>query len=257
MRKLLLVLLFLLTASPLSAQQPAVSQTMRFKALALACLHREYPNKIGHVLTSDADVAPPRELTPIFYGCFDWHSAVHGHWLLVRLLRLYPAEDDKEQVEALLDVSFQPDAVTAEIAYMAREERADFERPYGAAWLLQLMAELREWDDPRALRWRRTLAPLEAAYVARISDWLSKLAYPIRIGEHCTVGQYANIFPGVTMGDNCHVGAMSLVPKGMKLDANAVYGGVPVRKIRDLSPGKAPPSDETSATTGVPADGES
>ncbi len=142
MRTLLIVLLSLLTASSLLAQPVAPSQAMRFKALALACLHREYPNKISHVLTSDADVAPPRELTPVFYGCFDWHSAVHGHWLLVRLLRLYPDESDTAQVEAALETSFQPQAVAAEVAYMAREERADFERPYGAAWLQAFLPDI-------------------------------------------------------------------------------------------------------------------
>jgi hypothetical protein len=156
----------------------------RFARLALDCVHQEYPNKIAHVMASDADVAPPRELTPVFYGCFDWHSAVHGHWLLVRLLRLHPEASFAAEARKALSQSFQADKVVAEVAYLAAEGRASFERPYGAAWLLQLMAELREWDNPLANEWQSTLAPLEAAYVAQISDWLSKLAYPIRIGEH-------------------------------------------------------------------------
>jgi len=184
MRALLPALLFLLITPPVLAQPEPPTQPMRFKALALTCLHQEYPNKIGHVMSSDDDLAPPRLLTPVFYGCFDWHSAVHGHWLLVRLLRLYPEEADAPDVEAALDGSFQPWAVAAEVAYMARKDRRGFERPYGGAWLLQLMAELREWDDPRAARWRDILEPLEAAYLAEIKDWLGKLAYPIRIGEH-------------------------------------------------------------------------
>ena len=182
--RLLITVLLLLTSSPLLAQQPAQTLAMRFKALALTCLHQEYPNKIDGVMASDADLAPPRELTPVFYGCFDWHSAVHGHWLLVRLLRLYPNDDDAALVEAALEASFQPAAVAAEVAFISRDDRKSFERPYGAAWLLQLMAELREWDDPRARRWRETLAPLEAIYLDRTSSWLGKLAYPIRIGEH-------------------------------------------------------------------------
>jgi len=184
MRALMSAFLFLLIAPSLPAQPASPSQSMRFKALALSCLHQEYPNKIGHVMSSDDDLAPPRLLTPVFYGCFDWHSAVHGHWLLVRLLRQYPDEADAADVEAALDASFQTWAVAAEVAYMARKDRRGFERPYGAAWLLQLMAELREWDDPRAARWRDVLAPLEAAYLAETKDWLGKLAYPIRIGEH-------------------------------------------------------------------------
>jgi len=156
----------------------------RFAALALACVHQEYPNKIAHVMSGDEDLAPPRELTPVFYGCFDWHSAVHGHWLLVRLLRLFPEAEFAAAAESALSESFQADKVTVEVAYMSHEQRASFERPYGVAWLLQLMTELREWDDPRARRWQAALQPLEAAYVAKMKDWLGKLSYPIRIGEH-------------------------------------------------------------------------
>ncbi len=156
----------------------------RFANLALACVHQEYPNKIAHVMSGDNDVAPPRQLTPVFYGCFDWHSAVHGHWLLVRLLRMYPDAAFAAAAQTALDESFQADKVAAEVTYMSHDQRDSFERPYGVAWLLQLMAELREWDDPRARVWQETLAPLESAYVAKMKDWLEKLAYPIRIGEH-------------------------------------------------------------------------
>jgi len=156
----------------------------RFAELALACVHREYPNKIAHVLDSDADVAPPRELTPVFWGCYDWHSSVHGHWLLVRLARLYPDAGFAAQARAALDESFRPAAVEAEVAYLRGPGRASFERPYGLAWLLQLAGELREWDDPDAQRWSRALEPLEREAAARFGDWLPKLAYPIRTGEH-------------------------------------------------------------------------
>ncbi|MEJ8566031.1 amidase [Wenzhouxiangellaceae bacterium CH-27] len=156
----------------------------RFAKLALACVHQEYPNKIAHVLESDADAGPPRRLTPVFYGCYDWHSAVHGHWLLVRLLRLAPGEVDAVAIEAALDRSFQADLVAAEVDYLSREARQSFERPYGAAWLLQLTHELREWDDPRARRWLAALEPLERLFAERMRSWLERLAYPIRIGEH-------------------------------------------------------------------------
>jgi len=156
----------------------------RFAGLALACIHQEYPNKIAHVMSGDEDVAPPRELTPVFYGCFDWHSSVHGHWLLVRLLRLYPEARFRAAAVAALDQSFQAGNVATELVYAGHEQRDSFERPYGIAWLLQLMAELREWDDPLARQWQAALEPLEAAYVAKATDWLGKLAYPIRIGEH-------------------------------------------------------------------------
>jgi len=168
--------------------QPAQAQdgqvVSRFAVLALDCVHQEYPNKIAHVMSSDQDVAPPRELTPVFYGCFDWHSSVHGHWLLTRLLRLYPQAEFAAAAEAALDRSFVAEKIAVEVQYVSHEQRASFERPYGVAWLLQLTAELREWDDPRARRWLAALMPLESALVERMKTWLSKLAYPIRIGEH-------------------------------------------------------------------------
>jgi hypothetical protein len=152
--------------------------------LALDCVHREYPNKIAHVLQSDADVEPPRELTPVFFGCYDWHSAVHGHWLLARLARTIPDAEFTARARAALETSFDQAKVDVEVEYLAGEGRVSFERPYGLAWLLQLAAELREWDDPVAREWSRILAPLEAAGANRIRDWLPKLTYPIRVGEH-------------------------------------------------------------------------
>jgi hypothetical protein len=156
----------------------------RFAGLALDCVQKEYPNKIAHVLNGDQDVKPPRELTPAFYGCYDWHSSVHGHWLLVRLLRMFPAAPFAARARAAIAASLTPANIAGEVAYMNGAGRSAFERPYGLAWLLQLAAELREWDDPQAKQWCATLAPLEAAAAARLRDWLPKLARPIRIGEH-------------------------------------------------------------------------
>jgi len=156
----------------------------RFADLALACVHREYPNKIAHVLNSDEDARPPRALTPVFWGCFDWHSSVHGHWLLVRLARLDPAAGYAPAARAALDRSLTVDGIQGELAYLAAPGREGFERPYGLAWLLQLGAELREWDDPDARRWSQALAPLEELAARQLKTWLPKLAYPIRSGEH-------------------------------------------------------------------------
>jgi hypothetical protein len=156
----------------------------RFAALALACVHREYPNKIGHVLASDDDVGPPRTLTPAFFGCFDWHSAVHGHWLLVRLLRLDPQASFAGPARAALARSLTVENLAREVAYLDRPDRVGFERPYGLAWLLQLMAELRQWNDPDARTWAAALAPLEALAAERLRQWLPKLSHPIRSGEH-------------------------------------------------------------------------
>ncbi len=168
---------------PVSAQPEEVVAT-RLASLALECVHREYPNKIAHVLNDDGDARPPRELTPAFYGCFDWHSSVHGHWLLVRLARQYPDAETTEASRAALASSLTLENVLAEVEYLEAPGRDTFERPYGLAWLLQLAAELREWDDPGARRWRDALAPLEALAAERIREWLPKLTYPIRSGEH-------------------------------------------------------------------------
>jgi len=156
----------------------------RFASLALECVHRPYPNKIAHVLQSDADAKTPRDLTPAFYGCFDWHSAVHGHWLLARLARTFPDAPFTEPAKKALAQSLTKSNIAAETAYLTADGRASFERPYGLAWLLQLSAELREWDDPLGRQLSENIRPLEAATVARLSIWLPKLSHPVRSGEH-------------------------------------------------------------------------
>jgi Protein of unknown function (DUF2891) len=156
----------------------------RFAKLALACVHKEYPNKISHVLNSDADVAPPRKLTPAFCGCYDWHSSVHGHWLLVRLLRTFPDAPFAKDAREALKQSLTAENLKQEAAYIKGAGRSSFERPYGLSWLLQLCAELREWDDADAREWLANLKPLEDAAVERLTNWLPKLSNPVRIGEH-------------------------------------------------------------------------
>lgn len=157
---------------------PAAAE--RFANLALACVHQEYPNKIAHVLQSDRDALPPRTLTPAFYGCYDWHSSVHGHWLLARLARLQPEAVFAAKARAALQQSITPANVATEVAYLNGPGRASFERPYGLAWLLQLTGELREANDPLYA----TIKPLEDAAVERLRTWLPKLSYPVRSGEH-------------------------------------------------------------------------
>jgi hypothetical protein len=156
----------------------------RFAKLALACVHKEYPSKIAHVLNSDADVAPPRKLTPAFCGCYDWHSSVHGHWLLVRLLRTFPDAPFAKDARDALKQSLTAENLKQEAAYIKGEGRSSFERPYGLSWLLQLCAELREWDDPQAREWSANLKPLEEVAVGRLKTWLPKLLNPVRVGEH-------------------------------------------------------------------------
>jgi hypothetical protein len=163
-----------------------VSAADRFANLALACVHKEYPNKISHSLLSDADVAPPRKLTPAFYGCYDWHSSVHGHWLLARLVRTFPNAPFAPAARDALRQSLTADNLAQEAAYLRAEGRASFERPYGLAWLLQLAAELREWgdNDAQAREMAANLHPAEQAALERLKAWLPKLSHPVRIGEH-------------------------------------------------------------------------
>src|ERR1700728_3347570 len=160
------------------------SAAARFAGLALKCLHAEYPNHISHTLDSDADARPPHVLTPAFYGCYDWHSDVHGHWRLVRLVRLLPDAPFAPTARAELARSLTAQNIAGEVAYLRRPDRASFERPYGLAWLLQLSAELRSWDDPQAREWAEVLRPLETEAATRLKSWVPKLHYPIRVGEH-------------------------------------------------------------------------
>src|SRR5213078_927303 len=187
--RILTTALILFPLVPLAAENTSAptfdaAAAERFGKLALACVDKEYPNKISHVLNSDADVAPPRKLTPAFCGCYDWHSSVHGHWLLVRLVRAFPDAPFVKDARDALAQSLTTEKLKQEAAYVRGEGRSSFERPYGLSWLLQLCAELREWDDPEAKEWSENLKPLEDAAVERLSTWLPKLSHPVRVGEH-------------------------------------------------------------------------
>jgi hypothetical protein len=151
----------------------------RFANLALNCIHRVYPNKLGqHILNSDADVRPARELTPAFYGCYDWHSAVHGHWMLIRLARMFPDGPLAARVKAAVGRNLTVENLKREEEYFQGKGRESFERPYGLAWLLQLAAELYRCDDASLLM------PLAALVEQRVMQWLGKLSHPVRSGEH-------------------------------------------------------------------------
>jgi len=162
---------------------PAAAE--RFANLALACIHREYPTKLGqHVLNSDADVRPARTLTPAFYGCYDWHSAVHGHWMLIRLARTFPGGLFAARVKDAVGRNLTAENLKQEEEYLKGKGRESFERPYGLAWLLQLAAELRAWNDPDAQRWSAVLTPLAGIVEHRLQNWFCKLSHPVRSGEH-------------------------------------------------------------------------
>jgi hypothetical protein len=152
--------------------------------LALGCIHREYPNKPSHVVTSDEDVKNPGTLHPAFYGCFDWHSAVHGHWMLVRILKTFPDLATGDIIRSALDRNLTEENIAAEAAYFMDPIRKSFERTYGWAWLLKLGEELLTWDDPDGKRWYANLEPLVDALSARYIDFLPRQTYPIRTGVH-------------------------------------------------------------------------
>jgi hypothetical protein len=188
MMRTFLCALVLLPSIGAAAESPApnfdAAAAERFARLALACIGKEYPNKISHVLNSDADVAPPHKLTPAFYGCYDWHSSVHGHWLLVRLARKFPDAPFVKSAREALGKDLTAENLKQEATYLREKSRTSFERPYGLAWLLRLCAEMREWDDPQAREMSANLRPLEVAAVERLQTWLPKLSHPVRIGEH-------------------------------------------------------------------------
>jgi hypothetical protein len=159
----------------------------RIAHLAWSSIAREYPNHLVLLATCDADLRPPRELTPAFFGSFDWHSSVHGHWTLARLVRLDPDAPYADSARAALTRSLTEANLAAELAFLSPPERAGFERPYGLAWLLLLAAELHGWQregDADAGRWASALAPLAALVRQRLESWLPRLTHPIRSGEH-------------------------------------------------------------------------
>lgn len=155
----------------------------RLAALALANVVREYPNRQDHTLDSAEDLRPTRTLHPAFYGSYDWHSSVHMHWLLARLHRSFPALPQRAKIAALFDRHLTPDAITGEVAYLARPHAQTFERTYGWAWLLKLASELAA-GGADAARWADNLAPLAAVFVAGYRDYLPRAHYPIRTGTH-------------------------------------------------------------------------
>ena len=152
----------------------------------LRCICREYPNKMDHVLNGPGDVRGPRDVHPAFYGCFDWHSSVHGHWMLVKLLKLLKQVKlpQDELIRRMIHANMSPENLLAEAAYLDQPGRESFERMYGWTWLLKLAEELHGWDDQDGVQWAENLRPLETKIVDRYLDFLPKQAYPIRIGTH-------------------------------------------------------------------------
>ncbi|MCP4538497.1 MAG: DUF2891 domain-containing protein [Chloroflexi bacterium] len=155
-----------------------------FAQLALNCIQREYPNKLSHVMNNPDEVQSPSVLHPAFYGCFDWHSSVHGHWMLVRLIKLFPNLPEAADIRKALNKNLSKQNLQAEAGYLNQANRKSFERTYGWAWLLKLAEELAGWDDADGTVWSQNLKPLAQAMVDRYFDFLPRQTYPIRTGVH-------------------------------------------------------------------------
>jgi hypothetical protein len=175
-------------SQPTHADDPSPAltrdQASAFARLALKGLSKEYPNKPEHVVGGPSDVKGPKALHPAFFGCFDWHSSVHGHWMLVRLLRLFPDLPEAKEIRSALGEHLTIENLKAEAAYFARTESKSFERTYGWAWLLKLAEELNGWDDPEAKSWAMNIKPLADVIITRYLEFFPKQTYPIRTGVH-------------------------------------------------------------------------
>ena len=163
-------------------------QVAAFAELALKGIHTEYPNKPSNVVFDEASVRTPKEMHPAFYGCFDWHSSVHGHWMLIRLLKEYPGSSVDDRIRKSLRENLTAENIAGETNYFNEKEHKSFERTYGWAWYLKMVAELEGWDDPDGIAWRKNVQPLEDLLVQRTFDYLPKLEYPIRTGVHPDLG---------------------------------------------------------------------
>lgn len=193
LRIVLLVGLIGMITNDLGAQETSLpklgdslteAQVSAFVDLALKGMDQEYPNKPSNVMVDESSVQSPREMHPAFYGCFDWHSSIHGHWMLVRLIRLYPDHPRVAEIRAKLDEHLSAENLKKEADYFALKHNRSFERMYGWAWAFRLIAELQAWNDDQGNQWREHLKPLETVLVERVVDYLPKLKYPIRTGVH-------------------------------------------------------------------------
>ena len=152
--------------------------------LPLHCVETEFPNKLGQTIGSAEDLGTPEALHPIFHGCFDWHSAVHGYWSMITLAKDFPDLEKADEIRAILQRNITPEKVAQEVAYFEKKLNKSYERTYGWAWLLKTAEALHTWDDPMARELENTLQPLTDVIVMRYKEFLPRLVYPIRVGEH-------------------------------------------------------------------------
>lgn len=176
--------IFLCITSLSFSQGLTLEQANKLAALPLKCLQQEYPNKLGQLLNDSTEIASPKKLHPAFYGCFDWHSSVHGHWSLVYLLKNFPKLDNREEIINKLKVNLSKENIQQEVAYLNKKHEKSFERTYGWAWLLKLQQELDSYKEPFAKELAANLQPLTGVLVGRYIEFLPKLNYPLRNGTH-------------------------------------------------------------------------
>ena len=183
---LIVALLFPLVANAQMNTSRSLSdkQASHFAALALKCVAREFPNKPEHVMNNSSDVRSPKALHPAFYGCYDWHSSVHGHWMLIRLLKTFPNLPEAQQIRNALNDNLTAENIQAEVAYMKQPNRQSFERTYGWAWALKLAEELHSWKDVDGKTWATNLQPLSELIAKSYRTFMPKQTYPIRTGVH-------------------------------------------------------------------------
>ena len=212
---------------------PSLSPALasRFASIALDNVVRQYPNKLDHVMNGDADVATPRALHPAFYGSYDWHSCVHMHWLLARLLRITPDLPQAAAIAETFDAHLSREAIAGEVDYLGRASTQTFERTYGWAWLLKLAQELGRGEGWRFRDWQVSLAPLADAFVARYLDWLPRAAHPLRIGMHVNTAfglafalDYARSTGEAALASACEAKALEPAPNR---PTTAITSGAP------------------------------
>ena len=180
---------FLVSTVFINAQQKlelTTEMASKLASMPLKCINQEYPNKTAHVINTEKDaILTPKELHPSFYGCFDWHSSVHGHWMLLRLLRTVPDLENKDKIISILEESFSPVKIKEEASYFTKYQVAqNFERTYGWAWILKLDEELARWNHPKAKIWHQNLKPLTDEILRLWKAYLPKQTYPNRTGVH-------------------------------------------------------------------------
>lgn len=171
-------------SEPINLPTLTVVEANKLAELPLACLQKEYPNKLGQTLSNASEIREPSQLHPAFYGCFDWHSSVHGHWSLVTLVKAFPKLEKRQQIIQLLSESLTKENIQKELQYFKRESEKSFERTYGWAWLLQLQLALNNSDVPEFKLLADNLQVLTDYISQKYIDYLPKLVYPIRVGEH-------------------------------------------------------------------------